>query len=76
MEEYFLINSFEDGYRHSEFEYEEVVLEYCVEALFIPEEKILNVIYIPEGIEITLHDLEIDDIKDDWYVNLQRLNAA
>lgn len=76
MEEYFLINNFEDGYRHSEFIYEEVVLEYCTEALFIPEEKILNAIYIAEGIEIVLYDLEIDDIKDDWYVNLQRLNAS
>lgn len=76
MEEYFLINRFEDGYSHSEFIYEEAVLEYCIEALLIPEEKIANLLYATEGIEIILHDLELDDVKDDWYVNLQRLNVA
>lgn len=47
LERYFVIDEFEDGWgMEDEFICEEQLFEYCIEALFIPEEKIdeLNMI--------------------------------
>ncbi|MFK2822538.1 hypothetical protein ACOJTA_08480 [Malaciobacter sp. WC5094] len=74
METYFLITNFEDGYRIEEFIYDEVVIEYCTEALEIPEEKIKEAVYTSEGLELTLTELEKEDISDDWYVNLHKIS--
>jgi hypothetical protein len=75
METYFLITNFEDGWREEEFIYDEVVFEYCTEALDIPDDKIKEAVYTSEGIEITLMDLEKEDVIDDWYVNLHKISS-
>jgi len=73
METYFSISTFEDGWRSEEFIYDEVVLDYCTEALDVPEEKIEQANYNGDSIELILHDLEKEDIGDDWYVNLHKV---
>lgn len=75
METYFLLTTFEDGWREEEFIYDEVVMDYCIEALEIPEEKIEEASYSAVGIEINLGSLEKDDITDDWYVNLHKIST-
>jgi len=75
METYFLLTTFEDGWREEEFIYDEVVFDYCVEALEIPEEKIEEATYGNEGIEINLTSLEKEDLTDDWYVNLHKIST-
>lgn len=71
LERYFLIDEFEDGWgMEDEFICEEQLFEYCIEALFIPEEKIDELNMIGSELEIVLRDLELEDINDDWYVNL------
>lgn len=75
METYFSINDFEDGWRSEEFIYDEVIFEYCTEALDIPEDKIESVSYNNNSIELILHDLDNEDINDDWYVNLHKICA-
>lgn len=74
METYFLITNIEDGWRIEEFIYDETVLEYCIEALEIPEEKIEEATYTTDGIEINLTSLEKEDLIDDWYVNLHKIS--
>ena len=75
METFFLITSFEDGWREEEFIYDEVVCDYCIEALEVPEEKIEDATYSGEGIELSLCSLTNDDIVDDWYVNLYKVSS-
>lgn len=75
METFFLLTTFEDGWREEEFVYDEVVFDYCVEVLDIPEEKIEEATYTNEGIEINLIALEKEDLIDDWYVNLHKIST-
>ena len=71
LERYFLLDEFEDGWGMEDgFICEEQLFEYCTEALFIPEEKIDELNMIGTELEIDLKDLELEDINDDWYVNL------
>ena len=76
MEEYFILNQFEEGYHVEEFIYEDVLFEYATEALQIPEEKINQLNFYQNNLEVTLKDLEIEDYKEDWFVNLQKINIA
>lgn len=71
FERYFLIEEFEDGWgMEDDFICEEQLFEYCTEALFIPDEKIEELNMISNELEIVLKDLELEDINEDWYVNL------
>ena len=75
METFFLLTTYEDGWREEEFVYDEVVFDYCVEVLDIPEEKIDEATYTNDGIEISLTSLEKEDLIDDWYVNLHKIST-
>lgn len=71
FERYFLIEEFEDGWgMEDDFICEEQLFEYCTEALFIPDEKIEELNMITGELEIVLKDLELEDMNEDWYVNL------
>lgn len=71
LEKYFLIEDFEDGWgMEDEFICEEQLFDYCVEALFVPDEKIEELNMIDGELEIFLKDLDVEDISEDWYVNL------
>ena len=71
LEKYFLIEEFEDGWgMEDEFICEEQLFDYCTEALFIPDDKIEELNMLDGELEIVLKDLELDDIAEDWYVNL------
>ena len=73
LEKYFLIDEFEEGWgMDDEFICEEQLFDYCTEALFIPDEKIEELNMIDNELEIVLKDLELDDLAEDWYVNLQK----
>ena len=73
LEKYFLIEEFEDGWgMDDEFICEEQLFDYCTEALFIPDEKIEELNMIVGELEIVLKDLELEDLAEDWYVNLQK----
>ncbi|WP_198305920.1 hypothetical protein [Arcobacter vandammei] len=73
LEKYFLINEFEDGWgMDSDFICQEQLFEYCVEALFIPEDKIDELNMLDDELEIVLKDLDFEDADEDWYVNLQK----
>jgi hypothetical protein len=74
LEKYFIITSFEDGWGINEYAYEELLYDYCTEVLFIPYEKIEEVSIVSDGLEIQLFDLKFDDIQEDWYSNLVKLN--
>lgn len=74
LERYFIIDSFEDGWGIDEFAYEELLFDYCTEVLFIPFEKIDELQMIGELLEISLCDLELDDAREDWYINLHKIN--
>ncbi len=75
METYFLLTSFEDGWREEEFIYDETLFDYCTEVLEIPEDKIEELTYTDEGMEINLSSLEKEDLIDDWYVNLHKIST-
>jgi hypothetical protein len=70
LEKYFLIDEFEEGWGMHDVDCEEQLFDYCVEVLFIPEEKIDELSMRADGLEIILKDLELEDITEDWYVNL------
>lgn len=71
FEKYFLIDEFEEGWgMEDDMVCEEQLYDYCVEALFVPDEKIEELNMIGNELEIILKDLEADDINEDWYVNL------
>ena len=70
IEKYFLINEFEEGWGMEDIVYEEQLIDYCAEVLFIPDEKIEELNIRADNLEIILKDLEVEDISDDWYVNL------
>ncbi|WP_044415842.1 hypothetical protein [Halarcobacter anaerophilus] len=69
-EKYFIISEFEEGWGMEDIVCDEQLYDYCLEALFIPEEKIEELSYTANGLEIILCDLETEDISEDWYVNL------
>ncbi|QDF28283.1 hypothetical protein [Halarcobacter anaerophilus] len=69
-EKYFIISEFEEGWGMEDIVCDEQLYDYCLEALFIPEEKIEELSYTANGLEIILCDLESEDISEDWYVNL------
>lgn len=74
LEKYFIIDEFEDGWGiEDEFICEEQLFDYCIEALFIPEEKIEELNMVDSELEIVLRNLEFEDLAEDWYVNLQKL---
>ncbi len=74
MEDFFLIKLGEDEYSHH-LEYEEMVIEYCIDILEIPEDKIENVnILDNHHIELLLQNLKKEDAIEDWYVNLCRIS--
>ncbi|MBU0925449.1 hypothetical protein KKG81_11215 [bacterium] len=70
FEKYFLIDEFEEGWGMEDVVCEEQLFDYCSEALFIPDEKIEDLNMRDAELEIILKDLEFEDIKEDWYVNL------
>lgn len=69
-EKYFLIDEFEEGWGMEDVVCEEQLIDYCSEALFIPNEKIEDLNMRDFQLEIVLKDLEFEDISEDWYVNL------
>ncbi|MCV6607986.1 MAG: hypothetical protein OIF32_07235 [Campylobacterales bacterium] len=78
IEHYFVIEEFEDGWdidiEHYDSVYEDKLLDYCMEVLFIPEEKIKELSMTNIGMEIFLEDLDYDDITDDWYAELMSVS--
>lgn len=74
MERFFVIDKFEDGYRQEEFIHEETLFEYCSDVLFIPLKNIEELDYNEYSLEISLINLDQEDILDDWYVNLSRIS--
>lgn len=73
---FFVINEFEEGMGMDDVVCDEQLYDYCIEALFIPEEKIENLNFTANGLEILLHDIDIEDISDDWYVNLLKTSKG
>jgi hypothetical protein len=71
---YVLLTTFEDGWDLDEFNYEDLMFNYCEEVLYIPESKIEEFSYTKEGIELILVDLDAEDLSDDWYVNLNTVS--
>ena len=50
--------------------------EYCIETLEIPDEKIYGTEMIGDSrLEVILTDLEQNELRDDWYINLTRMCA-
>ena len=71
LEKYFLLDEFEEGWgMDDEFICEEQLFDYCVEVLFIPDEKIDELNMRNDELEIVLKDLELEYMHEDWYVNL------
>ncbi len=75
IEKYFIIDEFEDGWGIDELYHEELLYDYCQDALFIPVEYIEELTMKSFGLEIYLTDLTLEDIYEDWYSNLFRLST-
>ena len=75
MENIFLINRFEDGWEMHDLEDIDTQEIYCVESLEIPDEKIYGTEIVANGLEIILTDLSKEELREDWYVNLNRMCA-
>ena len=75
FQNYFIIKEFDEGWGMEDVDSIEQLYIYCMEVLFIPEEKIedLNLDY-NNNLEIILKDLEVDDTTEDWYVNLRKIS--
>ena len=74
-EKYFVIREFEEGWGMDEVECEEQIFDYCLEVLFIPEEKIDDLAMNEDShLEISLTDLEYEDVTEDWYANLFKMS--
>ena len=74
-ENYFVVRHFEEGWGMEDVGCEEQAYDYCIEVLFIPEDKIENLaINTDAELEINLIDLDDDDLSEDWYVNLFRMS--
>lgn len=74
MEDFFIVKLGEDEYS-THLEYDDMAIEYCIDILDIPEEKIEGVSIIENGkIELNLQNLEKEDVAEDWYVNLQKIS--
>ncbi|QKF72935.1 hypothetical protein AFAEC_0754 [Aliarcobacter faecis] len=71
LEKVFLVDEFEEGWGMEEIVVcDEQLFDYCIEVLFIPEDKIEELNMIDNELEIVLKDLEDEDASEDWYVNL------
>ncbi|RXJ99542.1 hypothetical protein CRU98_05810 [Arcobacter sp. CECT 8986] len=74
MEDFFIVKLGEDEYS-THLEYDDMAIEYCIDILDIPEEKIESVTIIENGkIELNLQNLEKEDVAEDWYVNLHKIS--
>ncbi|RXJ87984.1 hypothetical protein [Arcobacter sp. CECT 8985] len=74
MEDFFIIKLGEDEYSNN-LEYDDMAIDYCIDILDIPEEKIESVNIIGEHkLELTLSNLEQEDVAEDWYVNLHKIS--
>ncbi len=72
---YFVIRQFEEGWGMEDVECEEQIYDYCLEVLFIPEEKIEELSMNSDSeLEINLTGLEYEDLTEDWYINLFRIS--
>jgi len=69
-----ILSTFENGWDFDKWNYEDLMPSYCEDVLYIPEEKISEFLYVEEGIEIILENLDIDDVTDDWYINLRKIS--
>ena len=75
FEKFFVIDEFEEGWGMEDEIWDEQLIDYCVEVLYIPSEKIEDLNMDNKlNLEITLANLELDDIRDDWYVNLKKIS--
>lgn len=75
VKKYFLITQFEDGWDINELSYDEVLYEYCLDVLFIPEHNIEETSFLSDGLEICLHQLNEDDLSEDWFTNLRKISS-
>jgi len=74
-EKYFVIQEFEEGWGMDDVVCEEQLYAYCLDVLFIPEEKIEDLTMNEESyLEVNLENLEYDDVSEDWYVNLYKMS--
>ena len=77
FEDFFLIpfSKIDQNWLPVEFADELIALDYCEEILDIPLYFIEETYFMPEGLEVQLKSLDNNIIKDDWYVQLNRLSS-
>ena len=75
FEKCIVIDKFEDGWGIDEFYHEDLLYDYCIEVLYIPEEKIEELTMQSFGLEIILRDLTKDDLAEDWYTYLKKIEV-
>ncbi len=74
-ERYFVVSEFEEGWGMEDVQCEEQLFDYCIEALLVPDEKIAELnLDDSYNMEISLQNLTIEDIAEDWYVNLMKIS--
>ena len=77
MENVFVIKKFENGWDMNDLTHDVYAQEeYCIEALEIPDEKIYGTEMIGKGLlEVVLTDIQKNELREDWYINLTRVCA-
>lgn len=73
LKKYVVIDQFEDGWDINEFIYDEVLFEYCTDALYIPEKNIEETSFKDSTLEILLSNLTPEDLGEDWFTNIKKL---
>jgi hypothetical protein len=71
MPTYFVIEALEDGYQWQDFTLNDMALEYAVDVLQIPAERIESIEFVicPNRLELTISE-ERNMIAEDWYYTL------
>lgn len=74
LKKFVTLNEFEDGWDIDKYAHEDLLYEYCLDALFIPEDNLDELAMNDNGIlEIVFKDLELEDLREDWFTYLQKI---
>lgn len=70
----FVVKELEAGWDWDDVHSSEDIQEYCEEALEIPSESINRINFYENAFELRLKR-DRRELREDWYVNLQRISA-
>lgn len=73
LRRFMVIDDFEEGWGIDKYADYDLLYEYCIDALFVPEENIDELSMNGESMEIVFKELLMDDLSEDWFTNLKKM---